>query len=313
MSYLPYPQLNLIESTHFPSTIKVRNTKAFEYWQRSLFQRFLSVLNINVPDKWSGAVKDFLYYCLIRFGYVAVFNTPELGTVFNPCTLSGFSFYYLPTNAIIANPALPRSLNLIIGEQCELLKISPDYRGFWDIIDRYAQQLAELDSAVNLNIINSKYSWILGAKNKAASESLKKAFDKVQNGEPLVVLQSKIPDDSKTKDSPFQFLDFGDLSKNYLVGSMLQDFATLINNFDSEIGIITLPYEKKERLVNAEATMKTQDATSRLETWYNTLKESIKRVNALFPELNLSAEMKQPQERSANINEQCNSYLNRLV
>ena len=67
MEYIPlnYDQINLIAGTFTPSTIKPCNNKSYGYWQRSLFQRAISVISIeNLPIEWHGNVKDFLYYCL---------------------------------------------------------------------------------------------------------------------------------------------------------------------------------------------------------------------------------------------------------
>lgn len=292
MIYLPYHQLNIIDNAFIPSTVKVRNNRAYGFWERSLFQRACSTIIFNVPDTWEGNIKDFLYWCLFRYGFVAVFRTDKLGTVYNPCTLSGFDFYYQPTRAIIANPALPESLDLTIGKDCELIKLTPDYQGIWDIIGYYAGKLAELDTSVNVSILNSKYSWLVGAKNKAAAETMKKAFDSIQKGNPLTVVDAKLPDDPASKDTPFQFLDFGSLKENYILSDLLQDWQTLLNAFDAEVGIPTIPYQKKERMVVSEAESRVVDSTSRSVIWYDTLSNSIAEVNKMFPELQLSAELR---------------------
>lgn len=292
MIYLPYHQLNIVDNTFIPSTVKVRNNRAYGFWERSLFQRACSTIIFDVPDTWEGNIKDFLYWCLFRYGFVAVFSTDKLGTVYNPCTLSGFDFYYQPTRAIIANPALSDSLDLTIGKDCELLKLTPDYQGIWDIIGYYAGKLAELDTSVNVSILNSKYSWLVGAKNKAAAETMKKAFDSIQKGNPLTVVDAKLPDDPASKDTPFQFLDFGNLKENYILSDLLQDWSTIINAFDTEVGIPTLPYQKKERMVVSEAESRIVDSTSRSVIWYDTLDNSVKEVNRMFPDLNLSVELR---------------------
>lgn len=291
MIYLPYKELNIVETSFIPSTVKVRNNRAYAYWERSLFQRACSTIILNVPEAWSGNVKDFLYWCLFRYGFVAVFNTDEFGTVFNPCNLHGFDFYYQPTEAVIANPRLSQSLNLKIGEDTELIKLTPDYQGIWDIIGYYAGKFAELDTSLNVSILNSKYSWLMGAKNKATAETLKKAFDSIQKGNPLTIID-KMPDDPASKDTPFQFLDFGNLKNNYIITDLLQDWQTLLNAFDAEVGIPTIPYQKKERMVVSEAESRVVDSTSRSVIWYDTLTNSIDEVNKTFPELQLSAELR---------------------
>ena len=65
----------------------------------------------------------------------------------------------------------------------------------------------------------------------------------------------------------------------------------IMNDFDNEIGIPTLPYEKKERMITDEATMRAYDGCARSLTWYNSLTTSIDKVHDLYPDLTLSARL----------------------
>ena len=291
--YIPmnYEHINNINSMYIPSNVKYLNTQVFNFWERSLFQRAISVIDIKVPDEWSGSVKDFLYYCLFRFGTVAVFRNAEMGLVFNPGTFKGYNFYYQPTSYLIANPALDRSLELEIGKDCAIIKIAPDYLGIWDIITYYAEKLSMLDSAINMSITNSKLAWILGARNKSIAQTIKKIFDKVSRGDPLVIYDAKMQDDPQTKKEPWQFLERTNIKNSYITTDQLQDFQTLLNNFDTEIGIPTIPYQKKERMVTSEADSRIIDSTSRSIVWKNTLDECFKLVNDMF-DLDLSCELR---------------------
>lgn len=291
--YFPmnYEKINNINSLYIPSNVKYLNTQVYNYWERSLFQRAISVIDIKVPEEWSGSVRDFLYYCLFRFGTVAVFKNAEMGLVFNPGTFKGYNFYYQPTSYLIANPALNESLELEIGKDCAIIKIAPDYLGIWDTISYYAEKMSMLDSAINMSIVNSKLAWILGARNKSIAQTIKKIFDKVSRGDPLVIYDAKMQDDPHTKKEPWQFLERTNIKNSYITTDQLQDFQTILNNFDSEIGIPTIPYQKKERMVTSEADSRIIDSTSRSIVWKNTLDECFKLVNEMF-DLNLSCELR---------------------
>ncbi len=301
--YLPlnYEQLNTVDSSYIPSMVKSMNNKVFDFWVRSLYQRACSTIITNEPEQWNGQIRDFLSYCLFRFGFVAVFNRDEVGTVFQPCTLYGYNFYYQPTNALIVNPTLSQDLDLKIGEECQILKLTPDYMGIWDIITYYAEKLATLDSAINMSIINNKFAYIVGAKNKAAAEALKKLFDKINRGEPAVFFDKKLQDDPVSKTEPWQFLSRDNIKNSYITDLQLRDFQTLINNFDMEVGIPVLPYEKKERMVTYEAESRVIDATSRSVIWFDTLQNSIDKVKELYPDLELSIELRYDAERDSDL------------
>lgn len=292
MNYTPlnYHNINVGAGTYNPSPVKAYNNRTFGYWVRALFQRATSVIDFELPDTWQGNIKDFFLYCLYKYGYVAVFNYDDVGLVFQPCTLSGYNFYYQPTDAIISNPKYQDTL--IIGESCELIKLTPDYVGIWDVIEYYAERFSQLDNAINMSLINCKTPYILGAKNKTASSALKKILDKVNGGEPAVIFDEKLMNDPNSKDTPFQLLELLRNPKEaYLTTDQLMDFRTILDNFDSEIGIPALPYQKKERLVSDEATMRAYDGSARSLTWFNTLTSSINEVKKLYPEIVLNARL----------------------
>lgn len=290
--YIPmnYEKLNNINSLYIPSNVKL-NSQIFNFWERSLFQRAMSIIDIDVPDEWKGSVKDFLYYCLFKFGSVAVFYRPETGISFNPGNLYGYDFYYQPTNYLIANPTLNESLDLKIHVDTEIIKLTPDYDGIWDIISYYSEKLSMLDSAINMSIINSKLAWIIGARNKSFAQTVKKIFDKINRGDPLVVYDAKMQDDPQTKKEPWQFLERSSIKNSYITSDLLTDFQTVLNDFDNQIGIPTVPYQKKERMVTYEAESRMMDGTSRAVVWKKTLDESFELVNAMFG-LDLSCELR---------------------
>ena len=290
MGYLPlnYEEINVISGTYIPSQVKSFNNQQYVLWQRALFQRACSTLIIDVPKEWS-ANRDFLYWCLFSYGFVGCGNMAGLGNWFNPGTFKGFDFYYQPTTFLLVNPYFPetvgatgKAMEMEIGKDCELLKLTPDFRGIWDVICYYAEKLATLDVAINTAIINSKFAYIVGAKNKAAAEVLKKLFDKVNSGEPAVFFDKKLANDGTDKEEPWQALFRDGLKNDYIVTDLLQDFQTIINDFDTEVGIPTVPYYKKERMVTNEVDSKQIDAMSRSIVWYETLKNCIERVNAFL-------------------------------
>lgn len=284
MKYWPlnYEQINVAAGFTHPSSVKSYDNKTFAFWERALFQRALSVIDFTLPDTWTGSIKDLFEYCMFSLGYVAVFKHDDYGITFQPCGLSGFDWYYRPTNALISNPALNPSLDLKIGYECQILKLTPDFMPVWDVLEYFAEKLSTLDNAINMSLINNKYAFMLAAKNKSAAEALKKMLDKINSGEPAVIVDQRVQDDPNSKTEPWQIIDRGRLKDSYLTTDQLADFRTLLHNFDTEIGIPTLPIEKKERMIDAEATSLETDATSRSKVWVETFNESAKEVNAMF-------------------------------
>ena len=279
--YLPlnYKKINNVNGHYIPSQVKSYNNQQFCLWQRALFQRACSVIEIKLPKDWMKHL-DLMYWTLFTRGFCGVGYLPEFGKWFNPVSLTGYDFYYAPTRAILSNPALKdASRELEIGKDVEILKLTPDYMGIWDVISYYAEKLATMDVAINTAIINTKFAYVVGAKNKAAAEVLKKLFDKVNSGEPAVFFDKKLANDGTDQEEPWQALFRDNLKQSYIITDLLRDFQTIINDFDTEIGIPTIPYEKKERLISDEATSKQIDAMSRSTIWYEELERTSKICN----------------------------------
>ena len=284
--YIPlnYEQINIQAGSYFPSQVKAYNNAAFVFWQRSLFQRACSTLIINTPKEWDRH-KNLLYWSLFAYGFCGVFNLSEFGKCFNPVTVSGYNFYYEPTTVLLANPALKPNLEgkneqeFTIGKDTELIQLTPDFKGIFDIITYYAEKLASIDCAINTAIINTKFAYIIGAKNKAAAEVLKKLFDRVSKGEPAVFFDSKLANDPNSKDEPWQALFRDNLKSSYIITDLLKDFQTILNNFDCEVGIPTIPYEKKERMVTSEAESRQIDSTARSVIWFDELTRTMEICN----------------------------------
>lgn len=301
MAYLPlnYDKINLIEGTYQPSEIK-NNSASFNYWLRTLFNRASSNLIFGLPEYWQGDVANFWYYCMLKFGFVSVQDLTgkgkrgnELGMCFSPVNLSGINFYYQRTLAILSNPTLDESYELEIGKDCALVCMTPDKIGVWDVLERYANMLSNLDNAINMSIINTKLPFILGGKNKAAVQALKKIMDKVNSGQPAVFYDSRIQDDMQSKDSPFQFIKLLENPRqNYLTSDQLMDLHSILSDFDSEVGIPTIPYQKKERETAYESQSKLADGQARSLVWERTINDSLKEVKKLYPELDITFKLR---------------------
>lgn len=283
---LDYNKLNILSGTFTPSQIHNTNNYVYAYWVRSLFQRAISTIEFDLPENWGGARKDFFYYLLFTLGFVGVFYDKKLGLCFCEGSLSGTDFYRQPTTFKVSNKSLtPNSRTYKIGDNAQIIKLNPDYCGIMDTINYYAEKLALCATSMDSSIINSRMAFVMGAKNKAQSFSLKRIFDKVARGDSCVIYDSKVLLDNTNpldKGQGISFFERSNIKNSYVSNDIIETHANLLNQFDSEIGIPTLPYNKKERMVTSEAEMKSIDGTSRSTVMFETLNASINEVNKLF-------------------------------
>lgn len=279
--YAPYfaKQINYVDGHYSPSTYKNRNNLSFDYWFRHLLARILGHINIDYEKDITGRDKSFVNFVLFVDGYVGVAREKEVGLYAQYCTLSGYNFYYQPASFIVANPKFKKSKEYEIGKDGAILRSMPDYMGLYDVLCYYADLLSSLDVSINTAIINAKMAHVLGGKNKSATMALKAMVDKINKGEPAVFYDKRISDTETGE--PFQYIELFGKDK-YILDLLLADRQTILNDFDVEIGIKALPYNKKERLLQDEANAKGGDAKSKLDIIIDTISEDLAIINDLF-------------------------------
>lgn len=247
-------------------------------WQysRYLLQKAISVFAWRIPETWS---RPYLLYCLYCFGRVAVINTDRYGVIPQACGLMGYNIYYQPTNAIITNPLLTGILQPRIGTECEILRLQPDYGGIMDLVNEYANLLAECAVSAGVNIINSRTSLGFYTDHKSAADAIKKAYDQAANGQPLVVMDKSLLD----KDGNVCLDTFAqDVKQLYILPDILEDMRRLEDMFDTDIGIPNANTSKRERLITDEVNANNRETYSKCSLWLEELQDACERVRRMF-------------------------------
>lgn len=286
MSYEPlsYECINRYNGTYSP-TGTAQNDMTTAYFWRCLYHRLMSVVNFKLPSEWNY---NYFKNVLFGVGFIGIVDSPEYGIIPQICTVSGYGLYLQPTKIIVAQPLVHFEGRR--GENCEIIRLTPDWHGVLDIVDHYAYELATAYTSVNVSLINSRLGFLAYAKNKNALETIKVIAEKLSAGEPLVVADRVLKSEDINGDEPLFTAAF-DPARNYITDKLLENMATIVNEFDREIGIPIVD-DKKERRIEAEVTAMTSDAGCRLDVWNESLTESIKDVKRVFPALDISFEVK---------------------
>lgn len=271
-----YDYKNARNSTVNPSTVHVRDTGLQRYFARYLLQKTISVFKWDMPKTWC---KNYMLYTLYCWGYVAVINTDKFGVIPQQCTLGGFDIFYQPKFATVANPLLRGILNPVIGKQCELLRLQPDYGGVMDIVNFYADMLALSAETASTNLLNSKLAYVFASDGKAGAESFKKLYDQIASGEPAAYIDKNLYRDDGTP--TWNFFN-QNLRETYIAGDILNDMRLWEMKFDNEIGIPTTNTTKKERLITDEANSAIEESRTKAQLWLDELQESCRKINNMF-------------------------------
>lgn len=279
--YMDYEAMNLYNGTLSP-TGTVQNDLTTQYFWRCLYHRLMAVMHFDIPEDWNY---NYFQNVLFGRGFIGIIRTAEYGIIPQICTVSGYGLYLQPKTVLVAQPLV--RFEGVRGEDCEIIKLTPDWLGVLDIVNHYAYELATAYTSLNVSLINSRLGFLAYAKNKNAAETLKVIAEKLSSGEPVVVVDKYLKDkDELGKEEPIFTAAFNP-AQNYISDKLLENMADILNEFDREIGIPVID-EKKERRIQAEVSSLVSDAGCRLDVWKSCLDESIRDVKAVFPELNIS-------------------------
>lgn len=216
----------------------INNITTLEYVNR-LTRYVLSPIHIkNWPETWDW---NYIMRSLMLYGKVQITDT-EAGVLPLPCTLYGINVFQQPTNCLSANPILG-TVDRMMGKDCVLWRITYNYEGLYNLIEKYAYKLAGLDATIDINIINCRTPFFGQADSDGEAKTIKRTMGKYYEGEPIIVTGSGIPGKIIPHDAHNTFItDKLQLAKQ-----------SIVNEFLTDIGINNVNINKKERLIVGEA------------------------------------------------------------
>lgn len=262
------------------------STKTLNYWQRSLFQRCKALFKFSgLPE---GAPKqiqwdmDAFLYGLFRSGFLTVFDTKTYGLVVQPGTPTGVGLQYEPTGVQITSPYFNFTRPLEIGRECELIKLTPDFTGIWDLIDKYADELRLNDISIRQSEVNARFAYAMAATDDKTAKTLKAVKEQLENGEPAIVYDAKLNRNFGTESEETPWMQFDrNLKNNFILPELLQARRTILTDFYRELGVESTN-DKRERQNVMETAANQAEVFNRRQVWELSLQASLDRVNRMF-------------------------------
>lgn len=265
-----------------PKDVEGLNNTSVVYYTYEFIRKLFGVYAIeNVPEGWDY---DYMLERIFLDGMMCITDT-ELGVLPLQTGVSGLNVFNHPTTCVIANPVLG-SLERRIDVDCALVKLQFNYGNVWPIINRYASLLAMCDSAIAVNLINTKVCAIFGADSKAEAETYKRMYDKISRGDPAVFVGEGLA--KKLSDR----LLFNQVKQQYIADDVEELKQRLMDDFLSDIGINNANTDKRERLNTFEVVSNTQEVRSGAEHWLQNIQDGFDVANRLYG-LNLKITRKQ--------------------
>ena len=280
MSYKsPYTSqfANLVNSAVQPNVVHSRNSFIFGMYVKYLLQKLISVFEFDLPEDWAH---NYFQYVLMGYGFICVFDTDRYGVVCQQCGIGDtVTLYHQPQYAIVTNPVFRQTYELKIGQDCELIKLQPDYSSPLDIVSTYADLMTLALETAGINLLNSKTSYVFFADNSRTAESYKKAYDQIASGNPMTVIDKSMLNENG--DPAWQFFT-QNVGQNYITDKLLNDLRTIENEFDTLIGIPNANTSKRERLITDEVLSNRAETSALVNVWLDTMRRDIEKVNALY-------------------------------
>lgn len=239
------------------------------YWQWAL-KKILSRFEIeNMPDTWDI---NYFWSHLFLDGYISILDT-EMGVIPLRCGFAGVNVWERPTDIIIANPILG-SFQRKIGVNGALVHLQYDYQGIEPILQRFSTLLAMCDSAISVNLMNSKVAFIGFVDDAAQARTMQKMYDEISEGRPAV-----FPRKSQVNTENFIFTN---VKHSFIADDLMLVRRKIVNDFLSDIGINNANLDKRERLNEQEVNANNEEVRFNVLNWLDTIQEGLDVANTLY-------------------------------
>lgn len=254
------------------------NSTTYFYYMDILFRKAMSIYKFeNIPENWDY---DYFVSVLLSKGFICVTDT-ALGVLPLRCGISGINVFEHPTTVIIANNVLG-NLERTIDEDCTLIKMNYNYApAVLPICNRYATLLAECDSSISVNLMNSKVAFIGLCSSKKVADSMKLMYSEISEGRPAVFVKG----DQINGDN----ILYNHVKENFIAGDIQILKRKLMSEFLTEIGVNNANTDKRERLTDNEVEANNGEIQLNAGYWFDNIKEGIEQTNKMF---NLNIEVK---------------------
>ncbi len=264
------------------------------FYDYELLKLVFSAYEIKGAPEWWDY--DYMITELFKTGYFGITDT-EIGVVPLRCSYAGINVWGRPTKILVANEILG-TFTRALPEEAALVKLQYDFRNIYPLIQRYSTQLAMCDSAISVNLMNSKAAIICQAESKAQAATYQKMFDEISSGKPFVVVK----DGLVKKDESVLFLP---VKQAYIADDVMILKRKIMNEFLSRIGINNANIDKRQRLNIDEVNANDEEIEAAGKHWIKTVNEGLKEANRLY---GLQLEFVRTQKRVDNFVESGDNY-----
>ena len=181
--------------------------------------------------------------------------------------------YYLPTIAIIANPALKYNASLEIDKECVVMLNDNYYQGMMPVFNKYGALLVEAELSLKMAILNARVPALIQADNDGTYKSAKEFFEKIVAGEEYGIISSK---------EFFDGIRSQDFYKQAYIKDLIEAIQYIRGTWYNEIGLNATFNMKREAINEAEATLNEDILQPTIDNMLECRQDALEKVNKMF-------------------------------
>lgn len=181
--------------------------------------------------------------------------------------------YYLPTIAIIANPALRYNASLKIDEECVVMLNDYLYTGLMPLFNKYGSLLTEAEISLKYAIINARVPALLQSDNDNTYKSAQEFFSKIEKGDGYGIIASK---------EFFEGIKSQDFYKQPYIKDLIESIQYIKGSWYNEIGLNAQFNMKREAINSAESTLNEDILYPAVDVMLQCRKKAVEKINKMF-------------------------------
>ena len=254
----------------------------FNYWFFKLLNITINLFEYkNLPE---GLPQREIELNLQLTGHSVIIHDRNNSSLFTPVSnLFDFDKYYCPTKMIFANPVIQSGKEYKIGEDCELIYNSSLYNNILYVpsdgsmltfLSRYARQLADIESTINIYAVNARLTSIPVTDDQNVTNSIKAFFKKLAFGERAIVTDNNIVEN-------FRNIDINRTNVVDGINDWIIARDKVLEQFFRDIGL-KMYNPKKAQVTEDEVEANTQILIISTDDMLKERQKGVERVNNMF-------------------------------
>lgn len=253
----------------------------YDYWFFKILNLLLQMFEYeNLPESLPAREIE----CnLLLTGHCCIIPVND-GTLFAPLSsIYGYDRYYQPDRMVFANPIVNSSREWKIGKNCEIiynssLKDSIWYiktdNGLYTFIGRYARQLADIESTLNIYMVNARLTSAPVTDDNNVAQSIKAFFKGLISGKREIITDSSMIENFRNVE--FAKPVTGDKANDWLVAR-----DKILEQMYRDLGI-RMYNPKRAQVTESELESNDQLLLIAADDMLKSRQEGIDRVNKMF-------------------------------